>query len=49
MKNRSLLSKIVEWHKNNEDSRRLATAPGVGPITASAIVAAVGDVPSGII
>ncbi|WP_085031339.1 IS110 family transposase [Ensifer aridi] len=34
---------IVEWHKNNEDSRRLATAPGVGPITASAIVAAVGD------
>jgi transposase len=34
---------IVEWHRNNEDSLRLATAPGVGPITASAIVAAVGE------
>ena len=34
---------IVEWHKGNEDSLRLASAPGVGPITASAIVAAVGD------
>jgi len=31
---------IVEWHKSNEDSVRLATVPGVGPITASAIVAA---------
>jgi transposase len=37
---------IVEWQKNNEDSRRLATAPGVGPLTASAIVAAVGTVGS---
>ena len=30
---------IVRWHKDNEASRRLATIPGVGPITASAIVA----------
>ena len=30
---------IVRWHKDNQASRRLATIPGVGPITASAIVA----------
>jgi transposase len=34
---------IVAWHKNNEISRRLATIPGVGPIIASAITAAVPD------
>ena len=32
---------IVRWHKDNEASRRLATIPGVGPITASAIVATI--------
>jgi transposase len=35
---------IVAWHKENEASRRLAAVPGIGPITASAIVATVGDV-----
>ena len=34
---------IVRWHKDNEASRRLATIPGVGPITASAIVATITD------
>lgn len=34
---------IVEWHKGNEASRRLAGIPGVGPITASAVVATIGD------
>jgi len=34
---------ILAWHKDNEVSRRLATIPGVGPITASAIVATVTD------
>ena len=34
---------IVEWHKDNEASRRLATIPGIGPITASAIVATITD------
>ena len=34
---------IVAWHKDNEASRRLATIPGVGPITASAIVATITD------
>ncbi len=34
---------IMAWHKENEASRRLATIPGIGPITASAIVATVTD------
>src|SRR6516225_1792939 len=34
---------ILTWHKDNEASRRLATIPGVGPITASAIVATITD------
>lgn len=34
---------ILAWHKANEASRRLATIPGVGPITASAIAATVAD------
>jgi transposase len=33
---------ISAWHRQNEASRRLATIPGVGPITASAVVATVG-------
>ena len=34
---------IVRWHRQNEASRNLETIPGVGPITASALVASVGD------
>ena len=34
---------ILTWHKDNEVSRRLASIPGIGPITASAIVATVTD------
>ena len=34
---------ILAWHKGNEASRRLAAVPGIGPITASAIVATAGD------
>lgn len=34
---------ILTWHKDNEASRRLASIPGIGPITASAIVATVTD------
>jgi transposase len=34
---------ILAWHKENEASRRLAAIPGIGPITASAIVATVTD------
>ena len=34
---------ILAWHKDNKASRRLATIPGIGPITASAIVATITD------
>jgi transposase len=36
-------TEIKDWHRANEVSQRLATIPGIGPITASAIVAAVPD------
>ncbi len=36
-------AKIMEWHRGNEASRRLATIPGIGPITASVIAATVPD------
>lgn len=35
---------IVGRHRDHEASRRLATVPGIGPITASALIAAIGDV-----
>lgn len=35
---------IRAWHRANQDSRRLATIPGVGAVLASAITATVGDV-----
>lgn len=38
-----LEAQILAWHRANETSRRLATIPGIGPITASAIAAAVPD------
>ena len=38
-----LEARIVRWHKENEASRRLAQVPGVGPITATAYLATVGD------
>lgn len=37
---------IQTWHRENEASKKLAKIPGVGPITASALVASVGDVRS---
>jgi transposase len=40
---RELELEIMAWHKSNEQSQRLATIPGIGPITATAIVASVGD------
>jgi transposase len=36
-------AEILSWHQNIEASKKLATLPGLGPITASAIVATVGD------
>jgi transposase len=33
-----LEQQISQWHKNNEQSRKLEKVPGIGPITASALV-----------
>ena len=38
-----LEKKLKAWHRTNEASRRLATIPGVGVITATALVATIGD------
>jgi transposase len=38
-----LEDQIDAWHKNNEDSLRLAKIPGIGVLTASALVASIGD------
>ncbi len=40
----ALERETLAWHRTNAESRRLATIPGVGPLTASLIVATVGDV-----
>jgi transposase len=37
---------IIRWHKNEERSRKLEKVPGIGPITASALVATIGDAPA---
>ena len=38
-----LESQIQAWHRSSELSSKLAQVPGIGPITASALVASVGD------
>lgn len=38
-----LEASIQAWHRANEASRKLAAIPGIGPITASALVASIGD------
>jgi transposase len=43
---RELEEQIVDWHERSEPSRRLAKIPGIGPITASALVASISDVRS---
>lgn len=39
-------NQIVAWHRANENSRKLAKMPGIGPITASAMEASLGDAKS---
>lgn len=34
---------INKWHRENADSRRLERIPGIGPITATALIAAIGN------
>lgn len=40
---KELESQIVKWHRQSEPSSKLAKVPGIGPITASALVATIGD------
>lgn len=40
---RELEAQIQAWHRSDDTSRRLARVPGIGPLTASALVASVGD------
>jgi transposase len=35
--------KIKEWHRESEVSRKLEKIPGIGPVTASALIATIGD------
>ena len=35
--------KIQGWHRSNEASQKLAAIPGIGPLTASALIASIGD------
>ena len=35
--------RIHAWHRSNQDSRRLETTPGIGPITASALASSITD------
>ena len=37
---------IQTWHRESDASRKLACIPGIGPITASALVASIGDAKS---
>jgi transposase len=39
----ALERRLIAWHRASASSRRLATIPGIGPITATAIVATVSD------
>jgi transposase len=38
-----LNAQILAWHRTNAESLKLEQVPGIGPITASALVASVGD------
>lgn len=40
---KDLEAQIVKWHRQSELSSKLAGVPGIGPITASALVATIGD------
>ena len=41
-----LEQQIKTWHRQNEASRRLEAIPGIGPITATALQASIGDAKS---
>jgi transposase len=40
---KELEEQIKVWHRENADSRRLEGIPGIGPLTATALIAAIGN------
>lgn len=38
-----LEAQIVSWHRQSSDSRKLENIPGIGPLTASALIASLAD------
>jgi transposase len=40
---KEIYERVQEWHRSTEASRRLEKMPSIGPITASTLVATVGD------
>jgi transposase len=43
---KELEAQIKAWHRQSDASKRLEAIPGIGPLTASALVASVGDAKS---
>lgn len=43
---KALEGQIQRWHRENPVSRKLAAIPGIGPLTASALVASIGNAKS---
>ncbi|MCG9682878.1 IS110 family transposase [Vibrio sp. Isolate23] len=41
---KQLEKQIQSWFKHNEDCQRIAKVPGIGPLTATALIASMGDV-----
>lgn len=39
----ALETQIKHWHREDETSRKLEAIPGIGPLTASALIATIGD------
>ena len=39
-------AQINAWHRSNEGSQKLVKIPGIGPLTATALVASIGDAKS---
>ena len=37
------MKKIVAWNKQSETSEKLEAIPGIGPLTATALIASIGD------
>ncbi|MDH5923980.1 IS110 family transposase [Vibrio splendidus] len=40
---KQLEKQIQSWFKHNEDCQRIAKVPGIGPLTATALIASMGD------